>query len=227
MRALLSNELDNCIARYQCHDLRLAKDVLRTYTCSIYDTLQREYNGRVAIWQCEEQIADEAIHIVLSCWSNFNVSPPASQWREQLFDTVVQHVGHPLRSIETSTGKQASAYARAGIDMASAAPLVHKLDAMAQAKRAGEQQASRPVDKTGTVEPSSRKALFDSYRLIIPGAGIMDICWAAEQHYREWARWLKGELKDGSKPDRAFRHVLTSGKDPRKLRRGIRPKDYK
>jgi hypothetical protein len=74
---------------------------------------------------------------------------------------------------------------------------------------------------------TDRQALRDSYRATFPDAGIMDICWAAKQHYREWARWLKGELKDGSKPDRAFRHVLLSGKAPSELRRETRPKNWK
>jgi hypothetical protein len=75
--------------------------------------------------------------------------------------------------------------------------------------------------------PDDPKSLRDSYRAEFPDAGIMDICWAAKQHYREWARWLKGDLKDGSKPDRAFRHVLTSGKTTDQLRREIRPKNWK
>jgi hypothetical protein len=74
---------------------------------------------------------------------------------------------------------------------------------------------------------SERIALFDSYRSSFPDAGIMDICWAAKQHYREWARWLKDELKDGSKPDRAFRFVLSAGKTPSELRREQRPKGWK
>jgi len=81
-----------------------------------------------------------------------------------------------------------------------------------------------------SIEPyqklNERETLHNSYRVAFPGPGIMDICWAAEQHYREWARWLKGQLKDGSKPDRAFRRVLTSSKDARELRKG-RPKNWK
>lgn len=54
-----------------------------------------------------------------------------------------------------------------------------------------------------------------------------DICWAAKQHYREWTRWLTGELKDGSKPDRAFRAVLLSHKRPEIYRPEERPKSFK
>jgi hypothetical protein len=68
-----------------------------------------------------------------------------------------------------------------------------------------------------------RKALRDSYLAAFPDAKFRDICWAAQQHYREWRRWLNGEIKDGLKPDRAFRRVLTSGKSPQQLVRKPRP----
>lgn len=83
------------------------------------------------------------------------------------------------------------------------------------------------VDKTKAIDPNNRRALRDAYRANFPDSGIMDICWAAKQHYREWTRWLNAELKDGSKPDRAFRQVLTSVKDAKLLRREIRPKNWK
>jgi hypothetical protein len=89
------------------------------------------------------------------------------------------------------------------------------------------QPASVTPASTTEQRPSDRDALVISYRAAFPGAGIMDICWAAEQHYREWTRWLKGELKDGSKPDRAFRHVLTSNRDARGIRKVTRPKNWK
>jgi hypothetical protein len=82
-------------------------------------------------------------------------------------------------------------------------------------------------DAESSPKPTQREELRDSYRANFPDAGIMDICWAAKQYYREWTRWLKNEVKDGSKPDRAFRHVLLSGKDAKTLRREIRPKNWK
>jgi hypothetical protein len=71
-----------------------------------------------------------------------------------------------------------------------------------------------------------RKKLRDSYRSHFPGVKILDICWAAGQHYREWKRWLKQELKDGSTPDIAFRRVLTSGKSPQELNKKPRPSGW-
>jgi hypothetical protein len=91
----------------------------------------------------------------------------------------------------------------------------------------GEPTPAPTASKIDRPNPSERKATFDAYRSAFPSVGIMDICWAAEQHYREWARWLKGELKDDSRPDRAFRHVLTGGKDAREIRKVQRPKGWK
>jgi hypothetical protein len=114
------------------------------------------------------------------------------------------------------------AYAKAGIDLSSAPPLVL--------------MAAHVAAQGGTIEAQGKSALTlereslrDSYLSTFPGAGIMDICWAAEQHYREWTRWLKGDprAKNGSKPDRAFRRVLTSSKDARKIRSEVRPKGWK
>ena len=82
-------------------------------------------------------------------------------------------------------------------------------------------------DAESPPKPTQREELRDSYRANFPDAGIMDICWAAKQHYREWTRWLKNEVKDGSKPDRSFLHVLLSEKDAKTLRREIRPKNWK
>jgi hypothetical protein len=76
------------------------------------------------------------------------------------------------------------------------------------------------------MQSNERLALRDSYRASFPDVKIQDICWAAEQTYREWRRWINGEAKDGLKPDRAFRHVLTSNKKPEEIRRQPRPTKY-
>lgn len=69
----------------------------------------------------------------------------------------------------------------------------------------------------------SRKELRDSYFAAFPEVKILDVCWAADQRYREWKRWSKNEVKDSSMPDLAFRRVLTSGKRPRELKKKSRP----
>jgi hypothetical protein len=69
------------------------------------------------------------------------------------------------------------------------------------------------------------KALRDSYLANFPDEKIKirDLCWAAGQHYREWKRWLAGELKDGSTPDLAFRRILLRGKRPLEFNKKPRP----
>jgi hypothetical protein len=76
---------------------------------------------------------------------------------------------------------------------------------------------------------AERKALSNSYFGSFPEKIlVLDMCWAAKQRYREWMRWIGGRLKDGSKPDRAFRAVLTSGLRPEEYRPGsTRPKAWK
>jgi hypothetical protein len=73
------------------------------------------------------------------------------------------------------------------------------------------------------------KELYRSYVALFPDEKIKirDICWAASQYYREWTRWMGGQLKDGFTADRAFRRVLTSGKRPSEIRKQARPKNWK
>jgi hypothetical protein len=79
------------------------------------------------------------------------------------------------------------------------------------------QSVTRPTDP-------SRKDLRDQYFRMFPEKIIiLDLCWAAKERYREWKRWIAGKVKDGSKPDRAFRGILTSGKRPSEYRAEIRP----
>jgi len=91
-------------------------------------------------------------------------------------------------------------------------------------------------DSSSTVQPSKivkqqlpapsqlRDDYFASFQEKIV---VLDICWAAKQRYREWIRWTGNQVKDGSKPDRAFRAVLTSGKRPEQYRPEPRPKGWK
>lgn len=93
-----------------------------------------------------------------------------------------------------------------------------------QPTQSGLTAAESPViEHSGITTIADPKALRDSYLTAFPDAKIRDICWAAQQHYREWRRWLKGEIKGGLKPDRAFRRVLTSGKSPESLVKKPRP----
>jgi hypothetical protein len=79
---------------------------------------------------------------------------------------------------------------------------------------------------TGKPSLTDPRILVEAYLRDFPEAMKMDICWAAKQHYRELKRWLAGRLKPGSKPDRAFRLLLTSGKSPNVCRPEPRPKGW-
>jgi hypothetical protein len=73
-----------------------------------------------------------------------------------------------------------------------------------------------------------RRELWQKYRAGFPEKiKILDVCWAASQHYSEFKRWLRNVLKDGSTPDRAFRAILTSRKAPREYRPKPRPSGWK
>jgi len=85
----------------------------------------------------------------------------------------------------------------------------------------------RTIDSLVSDRSKRRRAMKESYFLKFPQTMIIDVCWAARQHRREWDRWIKGEIKDGSKPDRLFRAVLTSDKEPKAHRDELRPKDWK
>lgn len=97
----------------------------------------------------------------------------------------------------------------------------------------------KPSKTTSSVEPKAvvaqspeilaieRTALRDSYFAgFAEKIVIQDICWAVKQRYREWKRWIAGTAKDGSKPDRAFRAILKSGKRPQEYRSEPRPKEW-
>ena len=50
------------------------------------------------MWDCEEQIAEEAIRNTIQCWDNFNgVYPQGSGWRPILREAIIQHLGRPFR----------------------------------------------------------------------------------------------------------------------------------
>lgn len=109
--------------------------------------------------------------------------------------------------------------AAAGVDLSSASPLLK------MALNAASQGSVIETSPNNALK-AKRKSLLDSYREKFPDVKLADIQWAAKQTRREWTRWLGGEAKDGSKPDRTFRHVLTSGKTPEQIMGKPRPTKY-
>jgi hypothetical protein len=68
--------------------------------------------------------------------------------------------------------------------------------------------------------------LWRTYKAKFPETLILDVCWAANQRWREWTPWIKGMVENGAETDTAFREVLTSNKQPADIRDEKRPKDW-
>ena len=91
-----------------------------------------------------------------------------------------------------------------------------------------EQRRNEAAQQNAPAPIIGRKELRDSYFAAFPaGVKILDVCWAAGQHYCDWKRWLRDAVKDGSAPDRAFVALLKSGKRPEEYRKQRRPKGWK
>lgn len=97
-----------------------------------------------------------------------------------------------------------------------------------KAKRDALRGINQPTTNSAATKPVSPRDLKNSYlSKFTEKIKILDICWAARQRYSEWKRWLRGAIKDGSTPDRAFRAILSSGKSPSEYRKERRPPGWK
>jgi len=103
------------------------------------------------------------------------------------------------------------------------------VEAVASTLNDGQDQKIPTVDRTNS-PPPTRAQLRETYFIGFSNEKIkvLDVCWAAEQHYREWKRWLQNPspIKDGSTADLAFRRILTSGKRPIEYRALARPNNW-
>lgn len=163
---------------------------------------------------------------------------PFDYWLDKLFrNLVASHSEHvrrqpynspPVRIIEDAC--RASAIFCARLERAEiegdAVDLLLE-DAAEEALSITAQQ--EPSIRVNPSAPVSRAELRVAYFALFPNAKILDVCWAARQHYSEWKRWLRGPevLKDGSAPDLAFRAMLRSGRPPEAYRQGNRPSGWK
>lgn len=99
-RSQLSHAIrTRCMSDYGCHDMSLAKDLLRSHTCSIFDTLKSFYSNKVSIWEWEHEIAEEAIQIAFACWKNFRDLPVGDFSSDDLRRDIALYIGRPLRSV--------------------------------------------------------------------------------------------------------------------------------
>jgi hypothetical protein len=81
----------------------------------------------------------------------------------------------------------------------------------------------RSIDKLIMDRRTISDAYFASFQAKV---FVMDMVWSSGEHYREWSKWKNGHCKDGSKPDKAFRAILTSRKHPHEFRTDPRPKGW-
>jgi hypothetical protein len=147
-------------------------------------------------------------------------------------DTVAKQVVHSaiswfpinefyLRTPENQLVLEQAAQFTPAIERTVADHLIKRLTAYVDAGKQAPISTAKAVS-----QPENRKALAAAYRAAFPDVKIADIIWAAKQTRREWTRWTTGKAKDGLKPDRSFRHVLTSGKKPEEIRGMTRPTKY-
>jgi hypothetical protein len=167
-----------CINDHGCYNKDGAKDYLRSYCCSIFDFLKDAYSSKVAIWDWEEQIVEEAIRITLECWDHFNsVYPPASVWRPTLHDAIVQHLGRPIR-------QRLQRALEPPVNMASASPL------MIMAETAGRGAHLQPPNV-----PSTRKRIGEELKRLLDESRLRpeDIAEEIDIEARNVYRHLAGE----------------------------------
>lgn len=155
-------------------------------------------------------------------------------WLSNLNNRIAVHLQEVFQHLEESDPGQATllwhgiAYLRIDAEVRESMFELGKRYTQGEAKAALVEEApeSSPPARDEANKSPERMALRDAYRAAFPDVKIKDICWAAEQSYREWKRWIKGEAKNGLRPDRSFRMVLTSGKTPEQIRKQPRPSKY-
>jgi hypothetical protein len=178
--------------------------------------------------------AGELFKLEADQYSEFKNDPRYPAWLSRLADRVIARIFKTIEILERANEPATLAYHELTDDdiRAGLRQLLWEIANHYNWKDSGpyaqvEIAKREPVPKVEPApKPLERKTLVDSYRTAFPDVKIADICWAAGQTRREWKRWIKGEAKDGLKPDRAFRHVLASGKRPEEIVGKPRPTKY-
>jgi len=214
---ILENQLQAALTPhcngYNLFDLEGAYEKVRTFATVFYGcyyNFYSQYPAYKAHWRKASEVF--AYQRVLTWINNFyatreNFDPSRLK---RIMRTISDYADGTARAaLSPPPGKQASDYAASGVDIASGSPLLKMAVAVGHAPAL-----------------NSRKALRDAYRAAFPDVKIADIIWAAKQTRREWTRWINGQAKDGLRPDRSFRHVLTSGKTPEQIMGKPRPTKY-
>ena len=188
-------------------------------------------------------VADEVFKETYS--ASHDIDCPATERRTAIFDGLKDRVDYWIIAARTDYDAT-MAWGRGAIRRATQADTLNIISTHTRARIEAEAQSQVQIEdiknelrladaranSVKVFEPKravDRNALKESYFSTFPEkVMVLDMCWAARQHYREWMRWFRGELKDGSKADRAFRAVLLSGKRPEQYRTDAsRPKSWK
>ncbi|HEY6253855.1 MAG TPA: hypothetical protein VI685_28195 [Candidatus Angelobacter sp.] len=183
------------IALMTCSNREQVRRVVGTTVISIFD-IQVNCFAFLPDWQQEwmREIRHRSIDSVIEMCPFF---APGEEFRPELNRILQEHIERMLARVQAERAKRA-------------------------AIRGESQPAAteRPATK-----PISPRELMNSYLSKFPDEKIkiLDICWAAGQHYREWKRWIKNQCKDDSTADVAFRRILSSGKRPLEFNKKHRP----
>jgi hypothetical protein len=210
-----------CIDRYgSCHDLPRARDFLRSYACSFFDYLTKAYSDQISTWNWEAEIAEEAIENTLRCWANFGgAQPRAEQWIETLRAAIVQHVGHPLRGQTRTQLLAPSEYAKIGVDIEHASPLLAGIIA---AHKSSKGKGISPTAAATQITKESRMGIEDRLKLLAEykhatGNPSNKKIYSAHNsgiHKPEFYQWLDGRLPATSKTAKNFEAFLKSKRRP-------------
>ena len=218
---------------------------LRSYSSLLFDSEAQYYarhakdEGQLLSWLNElaESITNEFLLEIGKHSAYHDFHCPLTERRAAIADALKDRINQWIKAAESDpqaiTARERAAIARRGepislANLQATRPAgVKRNDETPKLVKATMQppgeQAARINNKA---DPKTlRDFYFGSFAEKIV---VLDVCWAAKQHYREWIRWIGGKLKDGSKPDMAFRAVLTSGLRPELYRpEATRPKGWK
>ncbi|MGA7343876.1 MAG: helix-turn-helix transcriptional regulator [Terracidiphilus sp.] len=152
LERLFEKDLDPCVSSHSLYDPHAVLEYARTYAIDFYD-LYYNYYSQFPDYREHWQPASAAFALqrVLHCLRNFSAIETYLELDRSHVDRITRTISDRAKSIKKPeanhialTGKQAAAFARAGIDMASASPLLLMLH----------EQANRTSDQLPQARPA-------------------------------------------------------------------------
>jgi hypothetical protein len=217
------------MSNHGCRDMPLAKDLLRSHTCRIFDTLIESYRKQIDVSLWEKEIADEAIQIAFAVWNNFTVLPIGDFSSEVLRRTIVQHLGRPLRPgpVQMALPKNPNANLpgvsesdRIWVTPTSPYAILPTDPPLLRMAKEVANAAPPPTVKEVEVPGldsliAQRRALLQAY-IAKTGASLHKIYTASNSgiHKPEFYKWRDGTLPNSSSTTINFERFLRSQKPP-------------